>query len=392
MNNNNNKSLADEIKKSVSINEILDLFRISHPDKSDYLIRCPWREDHNPSLHIFIGKDKTCKWYDNGTGEYGSVIDAYMKLSGQTDFKEAVKEIKNGFVFPYKSIFSMSQEPTTGKKKIIIDKILPYVASQPLHNHLRIYRGFPIPLYNEYLREIHFHFDKGEQNNENIKSRFGFGMACNDGKDWNIRTCFREGNNKWSGSGFTMIYNGFARLVVFEGMCDMLAFVALFPWIQADYMILNSTHNRHKALEYLNNLEWPYISVGLALDNDKNGSGQKATQEMLKGLPDYPYKFSEMARKWLEEHPDASEWERKCYEGCAKCGNVDLTPWIWNQFPQIKTCKDVCEVWQRVSYREGWRRERFKSCEVCQNRELCNTPRGRRIIYAQVCKDFKRIS
>ena len=389
--NNNNISLSDEIKKSVSINEILDRFGISHPNKSDYKICTPWRVDSDPSLHVFIGGDGIWKWYDFGTGENGSVIDAYMRLSGQREFKEAVKEIKNGLVFPSKPIFSINQEPKPAKKKIVIDKVFPYVASQPLQNHLRIYRGFPIPLYNEYLREIHFHIDYDLIEGKTVKSRFGFGMACNDGQDWNIRTCFREGNNKWSGSGFTMINNGFARLVIFEGMCDMLAFIALFPWIQADFMILNGVHNSNKALEYLNNLEWPYISVGLALDNDKNGSGQRATQEMLKGLPDYPYRFSEMARKWLEEHADASEEERKCYERCTKCGNVDLVPWIWEQFPQVKTCKDVCEVWQRVSYRESWRRERFKSCEVCQKRELCNTKRGNRIIFAQVCRDFKRM-
>ena len=117
MSNNNNYSLSDEIKKSVSINEILDRFGISHPDKSDYVMKCPWREDNNPSLHIFIGKDKTYKWYDNGTGEHGSVIDVYMRLSGHRDFKEAVKEIKNGFVFPSKPIFLINQEHKPAKKK-----------------------------------------------------------------------------------------------------------------------------------------------------------------------------------------------------------------------------------------------------------------------------------
>lgn len=388
--NNNNLSLSDEIKKSVSINELLDRFGISHPDKSDYKISTPWRKDSDPSLHIFIGRDKAWKWYDFGTGEHGSVIDAYMRLTGQTDFKEAVKEMKNGFVFPSKPIFSTNQEPITRKKKIIVDKVLPYVASQPLHNHLRIERRFPMALYNEWISEIHFHLDNDSHEGNSIKSRFGFGITCNDGQDWNIRTCFRSGNNKWtSGAGITIIYNGFARLVILEGMTDFLAFVGLFPEVQADFLILNSVENRQKALEYLNNMIWPYVSVGLVLDNDK--AGKQATEDLLKGLPDYPYRIAEMAQKWLEDHPEASEEERKCYEGCMKCGNVDLTPWIWEHIPQVKTCKDLCDVWKRVVDRDRRRVEQFKSCELCQSREYCNTKRGRRQITAQICKKFKRI-
>lgn len=404
--NNNKPSAADdakEIKRTIGINEIFDRFGISHPNKTDYLINCPWREDRNPSLHIFIGKDKTCKWYDNGTGEHGSVIDVYMRLSGQMDFKEAVREIKNGFSYSSKPIIAMPKDASLDRKKIIIDQVYPYVWSKPLHDHLRIFRGFPIALYNDYINQVDFKFNKGGQEDNNGKSLWGFAIPINNGKcftgeEWNIRTCFKNGNNKWNiGSGFTLIRNGFAKLVIFEGMCDMLAFVALFPDKQADFLVLNGTGNKEKAIEYLKNLKWPYISIGLILDNDRNKSGQKATKEMLEKLPDYPYRFAEMARRWLQDNPDAPEEERKCYEDCSKCGNVDLTPWIWQHFSRVKGCKDLCEVWQRVSYRDRWRSLRFKSCEVCRTPNDKDTEkeckgmarRGLRHIVAQCCKSYR---
>lgn len=399
--NNNNISLADEIKKSVSINQLFDYLGIKHPDKNEYLIKCPWRLESNGSLSIFIGRDGIQHWKDHGScnpeESTGSVIDAYMKIEGIADIKQALWNLKNRFFLSFKT--ELTQESIIPKKerKIKVEEVKDGVLNSNLLTHLREIRNFPDYLFQEWLSEIRF---KVKTKDGYGGLRYGFGIRCGS-EDWSIRTCFkgtdRNGksiNNKLStGQNFTLVNNGFAKLLIVEGMCDFLAYMALFPKTQANVIILNSTENVDKVISYLHSLEKKYIKIGLCLDRDR--AGTEATEKLLRQLPDYPKQFAQMAQRWLESNPDANEWEKSFYQDACLYDNEDIRKVIWNLFKEydgIEDCGDICEVWQLISKIETSRKSRIKSCEHCISNGYCNNRKGLMQIKAHACPSYRQTS
>lgn len=382
--------IIDKIKRNISINRILDIFNIKHPERDSYLISCPWKTDRHPSFSVFVDSRGIQHWKYYSENISGDVVDLYMKLQN-CNLRQAIYQLSNNFTFS--TVTELNYEENQKESKIKVDKVLDFIESTALHQHLRVERGFPEPLYKEWLNEIQFHVESDDYKSS---QRYGFGIPSDNGKNYQIRTCFKynrngkECQNKWStGQGITIFLTSFCRLIIFEAMCDFLAYLAMFPKTQASFIILNSVHNWKKAVDYLNSLEWKFVDIGVCLDNDK--SGREVTEKILEALNDYPYKFAEMSKQWLEENPEASEWEKRCYERSAKYGNKDLVPVVWSRYKGIKGCKDLSEIWQRLIHRDWGLKQRFKSCEICRYRGFCKTPRGMWQISANVCKSFWRL-
>lgn len=79
------QDIADEIKRTVSVREIL---RIAGREVTSSGF-CAIRDERTPSAKIY---DHTNTWYDHGSGNGGSVIDLYMELY-RVDVKCAIKEL-----------------------------------------------------------------------------------------------------------------------------------------------------------------------------------------------------------------------------------------------------------------------------------------------------------
>lgn len=54
-----------------------------------WVTRCPWREDHDPSLGVSL---TTGRWRDFAAGDSGDMIDLSMRLFG-----DSLKETVEGF-------------------------------------------------------------------------------------------------------------------------------------------------------------------------------------------------------------------------------------------------------------------------------------------------------
>lgn len=83
------ESVDLEAVKQVPILEIAQRFNLDLHKSSNNRYFCKIRNEKTPSCCLY---EETNSFYDFGSGEGGSNIDFYMKLSG-CSFKEAIKEI-----------------------------------------------------------------------------------------------------------------------------------------------------------------------------------------------------------------------------------------------------------------------------------------------------------
>jgi hypothetical protein len=74
-----------ETIKRVSIDRLVKV------TSAGFFINNPFRNERSPSNSLYWNK-KNNTWRDFGSGEYGDVIDLYMKLNG-CDFKEALRDL-----------------------------------------------------------------------------------------------------------------------------------------------------------------------------------------------------------------------------------------------------------------------------------------------------------
>ncbi|MCM4153749.1 DNA primase [Arenibacter sp. N53] len=204
------------------------------------------------------------RWYDHGAGKGGNVIDLVCLLSG-TSVRETLDWLENGQIS-----FSFHQQLFNGfeEERIKIRDVM-----ELRHLALKEYvekRGISLPTAKRLCREVHYSFKD--------KMYFAIGLQ-NDSYGWELRNKYYK--NSSSPKDITHMKNGNGRLIVTEGMFDMLSLMEKDKNLKEnnDLLILNSLAFVEKTLGLLES----YESVQLYLDNDK--AGKRAVEILLEQSP-----------------------------------------------------------------------------------------------------------
>ena len=201
------------------------------------------------------------RWYDHGEGTGGNVIDLVCKIS-QCTVKEALRiigEDKSSFLFQQRPSFKVEQQ----------DKIFVKEVKELTHYALRGYlssRSISTATAKKYISEVHYSFKN--------KNYFAIGFK-NDSGGWELRNKYYK--NCSSPKDITHIKKGNGKLIVTEGVFDLLSLLSYNEILEAEYdfSVLNSTAFVSKAKEIMKG----YLQIDLYLDNDSNG--RRTTQKLM---------------------------------------------------------------------------------------------------------------
>ena len=201
------------------------------------------------------------RWYDHGEGTGGNVIDLLCKIR-QCTVKEALRIIaddNSSFLFQQRPSFKVEQQ----------DKIFVKEVKELTHYALRGYlnsRYILLITAKKFIREVHYSFKN--------KNYFAIGFK-NDSGGWELRNKYYK--NCSSPKDITHIKNGNGKLIVTEGVFDLLSLLSYNEILEAEYdfLVLNSTAFVSKATKIIQD----YLTINLYLDNDKNGN--KTTQKLM---------------------------------------------------------------------------------------------------------------
>jgi len=221
----------------------------------------PFRSETQASFKV---SKKLNRWYDHGIGKGGNVIDLICQIK-KTSVKETMDWLQNGQI-------SFSFQPLLFKedKK---DKIEVKLIKELGHFALGEYvmkRGISILTARKLCKEVHYKFKD--------KMYFALGLANNCG-GWELRNKYYK--NSSSPKDVTHLQNGNSRLIVTEGMFDILSLMERDKKLmeENDILILNSLVFIEKTFEMFE----PYESIMLYLDNDS--AGRNAVNLMMQQQP-----------------------------------------------------------------------------------------------------------
>lgn len=247
-----NKGLSCERARAFPIEKALA--KLGHfPTKSnekEAWFLSPFRSETQASFKV---SKKLNRWYDHGAGKGGNVIDLICLITKVT-VKEALRIIGQE-----EPSFSFQQQPFLEKQR---EHGITILYPKPIqHLGLRKYlheRSISITTASKFCKEVHYLF-KG-------RNYFAIGLK-NDSGGWELRNKYYK--NSSSPKDITHIKNGNKKLIVTEGMFDLLSIVEYQKKLEPDYdfLVLNSTVFIQKAMEILDS----YSSIELYLDNDNNG-------------------------------------------------------------------------------------------------------------------------
>jgi hypothetical protein len=209
----------------------------------------PFRSETQASFKVSKNLNR---WYDHGIGKGGNVIDLICQVKNSS-VKEALDWLQNGQIS-----FSFQQSPFKEDKQ---DQIEITYVKELSHYALEQYiikRGISILTAIKLCKEVHYKFKD--------KMYFAIGLANNSG-GWELRNKYYK--NSSSPKDVTHIKNGNSRLIVTEGMFDMLSLMERDRHLveSNDLLILNSLGFIEKSLELLD----AYETISLFLDNDHAG-------------------------------------------------------------------------------------------------------------------------
>ncbi len=219
----------------------------------------PFRSETQASFKV---SKKLNRWYDHGEGIGGNVIDLVCKIT-KSSVKEALKIIEQG-----ETSFLFQQQPSSeGEQQ---DKIMVKEVKELSHFALKEYlksRNISIPTANKLIKEVHYDFKN--------KNYFAIGFR-NDSGGWELRNKYYK--NSSSPKDVTHIKNGKDKLIITEGMFDLLSILVVIKNLDSkyDFLVMNSTAFVSKAIELMDG----YFQIEFYLDNDANG--KRTTQKLLK--------------------------------------------------------------------------------------------------------------
>lgn len=271
-------------------------FPVAKHSGESIFYKAPWREERNASVKVSVphnlfidfGDEKRC----------GSVIDLVMNIEN-CSFWEAVGKLEQIGGITDSVPIQKTNLPIIGidlepRPSFLIQKESG-LADNELIRYVTGERGIPINIAKKYLRELeieHRAFHKGHT---------VLGMKNNSGS-WEVRG--KNGNFK-SCTGhkdFTFLNEGFDKVLVVEGMFDLLSAIVLGEKLcpeKVNYIVLHSLNNLDRAIPKM--LE--HEQVFLALDLDFPGRAK------AKHLQESDSKFIDLSPKYqMKEGKDLNDF------------------------------------------------------------------------------------
>lgn len=223
------------------------------------------------------------RWYDHGIGRGGNVIDLICLMMG-VEVKEALRILSGEHLVDVSEI-SVSQKQPKEPKNILLGQ--REISHPALVAYLQR-RKIPLKLAKEFCSEVKYRNKR--------KTHFSIGMQNRSG-GWELRNKYFKGSI--SPKDFSFFTGNNNKLVVVEGMFDMLSLLTIVPKLGEthDLLILNSTAFVEKAVPVIKK----YRVAQLFLDNDE--AGRTATGLLLKEAKhsiDHSYLYKD--EKDLNEH------------------------------------------------------------------------------------------
>ena len=281
-----------------------------------------WREDHHPSVSIQRNERGEWLWHDFGSGEGGSWIDFYMKLTG-ADYKTAVFELRENFVYSSPDLNESpgmklpSSLPKVRKKlPVLLNPTWSEIERADLGQYVLFleetknkaseYLGKYALEVPPWLEEIKVAYV--------VKNRREWSVADRDLKAVGTFMGIKTVNGGWSlreldgsrkmvlGTGGISYLpgsneEGSKAVFVVEGLRDA---IVAWNWYGMDVLVLNGVANISKALDYLRKLK--DVEIWLALDNDE--AGRRAQAYLLEAFPQAQVVYYEGKDLW-EAHVQA---------------------------------------------------------------------------------------
>ena len=204
---------------------------------------------------------KLNRWYDHGAGIGGNVIDLVCLIT-----KRSVKEVLQ-FLSNDQIAFSFHQQQIPEKEK---EGAIEIASTREIHLYgLKEYvrsRGISLEVAKKLCREVHYRL-RG-------KDYYSIGLK-NDSGGWELRNRYYKSSS--SPKDTSHIRNGGNKLLVTEGMFDMLSLLELNPKLEleSDFLVLNSAAFVKKVFDRIEE----YDSLELYLDRD--ATGRKITQQLM---------------------------------------------------------------------------------------------------------------
>jgi len=220
----------------------------------------PLRSETQASFKV---SSKLNRWYDFGIGKGGNVVDLVCLIL-ECSVSEALAYLSDGLQI----ISSPQSEPNIQKqKRRSKNKVLEVhsILNPSLEKYLKS-RCIPIEVARSYCREVWYEC--------NGKEYYALGLQ-NDLGGWELRNLYCKTST--APKSYSLIKSGKERLIVLEGMFDLLSLATISPEeVQtSDLVILNSL----SFLMEFSPLFKKYRSVTLYLDHDS--SGREATEKLL---------------------------------------------------------------------------------------------------------------
>ena len=218
----------------------------------------PLRSETQASFKV--SKTLNC-WYDHGLGKGGNCIDLVCELSkvSVSDALAILAQLKTDhYDLPI-------QKRTHLKEPGIEIKDIKRIQHPALIQYLKK-RKISLIAAKRFCREVHYTIG--------TKYYFAIGLKNNSG-GWELRNKYVKSSS--APKELTWINNESQKLIVLEGMFDLLSVITLSPNLkrEADFLILNSVAFADKALPYFDNYEF----IELYLDRDE--AGRKTTALFL---------------------------------------------------------------------------------------------------------------
>ncbi|MBU2900628.1 toprim domain-containing protein [Maribacter dokdonensis] len=218
----------------------------------------PYRSETQASFKV---SKKLNRWYDHGAGIGGNVIDIVCLIT-----KWSIKEVLEFLSFDQIS-FSFQQQLIFKKEK---EAGIEITRTGEIHHYaLKDYvssRKITIDIAKKLCKEVHYRIRGVDYYSIGLK---------NDSGGWELRNRYYK--NSSSPKDITHVKNGNSKLIVTEGMFDMLSLLEKNTKLDSefDFLIMNSAAFIKKVWSELKQ----YDFIDLYLDNDS--TGRKLTQELL---------------------------------------------------------------------------------------------------------------
>ncbi len=246
--------------------------KISNSKSSTHFEHPLRTEKSSASFSVFYGKNKIWNAKDLSTGKTWRVLELVKELK-KWDFKEAIKFLLsfNGqYSEPTNSSFSFQNQdeevqPLPNHKEATIKQI------NSLNYYLKKERGISPSLAKKYLKYVQYE-QKGKtyyslwfpNNSNGFAVRNSIFKACFVSSD--ITTIEPMDSDKW---GEWTLYNDW---IVFEGFMDFLSAITHYQKpFKANILVLNSTTNTQKGIDYMLDRMTEDTRVFCFLDNDNAG-------------------------------------------------------------------------------------------------------------------------